>query len=63
VSESAETDEHDVYIEKPAWVDLESGTAIPLDGVSGVWIPAREIQMVHGFEPGDGTWPRSGQLC
>lgn len=50
-SESAETDEHDVYLVSPSWVDRESGARTPVVGVIGIWVAARDIELVQVLDP------------
>jgi uncharacterized protein DUF6338 len=47
VSESAETDDQDVYLEKPQWVDRTTGERTPVDNVAGMWIPASRIELIQ----------------
>ena len=51
VSESAETDDHDVYLAQPSWVDRETGDRQQVTGVIGMWVSARDIQMIQVLDP------------
>jgi hypothetical protein len=45
VASSAETDQLDLYIQDPYW--LEDGHRKPMDNVAGLWISESEIQMIQ----------------
>jgi hypothetical protein len=51
VSESAETDDQDVYLSKPSWIDRVSGERQEVTGVVGIWVSARDIQLVQVLDP------------
>jgi hypothetical protein len=47
VSESAETDEQDVYLSVPSWVDRGDGHRDRVTGVEGIWVSGRDIQFIQ----------------
>ena len=49
-SESADTDEHDVFLVRPEWVEPVAGTRSPMDRVDGVWVAARDIKLIQVLE-------------
>lgn len=51
VSESADTDDLDVYLGDPKWVDRGDGHRVPMTGVTGVWVAARDIELVQVLDP------------
>ncbi len=60
VSESAETDDQDVYLSQPSWVDRETGEREPVTGVVGTWVAARDIQLIQVLDP-DYQPPATGE--
>ena len=46
VSQSAQTDDVDLYLSEPAWVDAETGNRTPM-GVEGVLIARSQISLVQ----------------
>jgi hypothetical protein len=51
VSESAETDDQDLYLSGPSWVDRVTGARTPVTNVVGIWVPARNIQLIQVLDP------------
>jgi hypothetical protein len=57
VSESADTDDQDLYVRNPSWVDKTSGERTPLRDVHGFWIAASEIRFMQFLRsPDDPPW-------
>jgi hypothetical protein len=52
IANSAETDDLDVYVEDPQWVDATTGARSPMAGVAGVYLPATSISFVQLQGPG-----------
>lgn len=51
VSESVDTDDQDVYLGAPSWVDRVTGEREKLVNVVGIWVSARDIQLVQVLDP------------
>lgn len=51
VALSVETDDVDLYLEEPAWVDRDTGDRNPKPGTAGILIRREEIQMVEILAP------------
>jgi hypothetical protein len=52
VSQSAETDDQDVLLSEPSWVDRATGERQKVAGVDGIWVSARDIQLVQVLDAG-----------
>jgi hypothetical protein len=51
VAESAETDDLDVYLVNPSWVDRSTGERKKVVGVVGIWVAARNVQLIQVLDP------------
>jgi hypothetical protein len=47
VSESAQTDDQDVFITQPSWVDRSTGAETLLPTVRGIWIPVSQVELIQ----------------
>jgi hypothetical protein len=44
---AAETDDLDLYLERPAWVDLKTGKRTPIEDTDGLIIKRSDIRMIQ----------------
>jgi hypothetical protein len=52
-ADSVETDDLDIFVTSPSWVDRVTGERTPATGSAGIWIAAGDIQLIQLLEPGD----------
>jgi hypothetical protein len=48
---ASETDEPDLYLEEPEWVDQKTGTRTPIAGTEGLIIKRSDIRMIQVLAP------------
>jgi hypothetical protein len=46
-ADSVETDDLDIYVTSPSWVDRVTGERTPASGSAGIWIAAGDIQLIQ----------------
>jgi hypothetical protein len=46
-ADSVETDNLDIFVSSPSWVDRVTGDRTPATGTAGIWIAAADIQLIQ----------------
>jgi len=52
IADSVDTDQLDLYVQEPAWVDPATGARSPMQGVAGVLIAQAEIRLIQVLDEG-----------